>query len=367
MICLDGAVLVDEEWEREEFPFLFLRWTRHRIGPWSTGLIEENEVIVDEINYSVERMRESARLTPKAICVAERDSVTNESALESNEDCITILYEPGHPAPNYTNPAPFGPESLKWVEMNFEKAFQLTGVNQMSAFAQKQPGVTSGVALRTVADMETERFSLAWRDYEQLFVGLTRHIIYCAKELSDHDITARWQGEGFVGEIKWSEVDPGDNFVITIAPVSGAKNTPADRLEMASTLKAEGLISPETYLELIETMDTPGALEELGKQRQVISRYVESWLDATPEDVESEKFKYRAPNPYMDLPAAIIQVVGEYLNAEFEDVDPFNAEFFLRFIADCDTQIQRRKRAEMEAQQAQQPQLPPQASAPMAA
>lgn len=364
VICVDGATLVDEPWTREEFPFLFLRWTRQRIGPWSTGLIEENEVIVDEINYSVERMRESSRLTPKAICVAERDSITNESALESNEDCITILYEPGHPPPAYTNPAPFGPESLKWVEMNFEKAFQLTGVNQMSAFAQKQPGVTSGVALRTVADMETERFSLAWRDYESLFVGLARHIVWCAKELSEHDITARWQGDGFVGEIKWSEVDPGDNFVVTVAPVSGAKGTPADRLEMASTLKAEGVISSETYLELIATMDTPGAMEELGKQREVISRYVESWLDATPEEVEEGKFRYRSPNPHMQLPDAIIQVVGEYLAADFEDTDTFNLEFFLRFISDCDTQIQRRKRAEMEAQQ---PPQPPQASAPMAA
>lgn len=362
IIAVQGAVLVDEPWERKEFPFYILRWTWELMGFGGTSLIEETAPTVDTVNTQIQRMADSVKRTSKSVCFYEEGGVNPED-IESNEDAINIRVKPGAQMPNYVSPQPFSAQDVQWVQMHAEKAFEIPGVSQMSATSRKEPGLTAGVAIRTVQDIETERFSVIFRMYEQMFVALARHIIACTREIASNnpEFAVRWPGKRFLQEIKWSEVDmPEDQYVIQIYPVAGVKNTPADRLQTVQELNAAGKLSDEALIETIKYLDSQKELDGVSKQRELIEQYVEQWLDATPEKEESGEFRYRPPIPYLpSLPDALVQVAQEYLDAELQDAPDYNKEFFRRYMTELDKQILQRQAKAAQAAMGIDPNAPP--------
>ena len=370
--CIDGATLEWEEWTRDEFPFVRLDWTRELIGFGGTSLVEEVEPISDEVNYSLARIRESEHLTPKGVCIYEYGTIADE-ALRSNEDAINIPYKAGSQKPDWFSPQAFSPQSLEWVQLNYGKGFELTGISQMGATARKEPGVTAGVALRTIGDMQTELFSVVDRQYQQAFPAIARNIVACTRELAEEhkDFAVRWPGGKFLQTIPWSDVDmPEDQYVVQLYSVSEMKNTPADRLQLAQELNAAGKLSDDALMRVIQYLDAPAEFEGRNKQRELIGRYIEEWLDATPETIESGKFRYRGPIPIgMNHEDAIMQVAQEYLAAQLDEAPEANLDFFLRFIQQADEHIQSKakKMAELQAMAAGNAPAPPPATGPQAA
>lgn len=353
--CIDGAVLEDEEWTRPEFPLVRIDWARELLGFWCTSLVEETESVSDELNYTLARIREAEHLTPKGICIYEEGSV-DEEKLRTNEDAINIPYNSGAKAPpQWISPQAFGQESLTWLKLQWEKVFEIGAISQMGATGRKEPGVTSGVAIRTVSDLQTELFSVIDRQYQGAFVALARHIVAVTRELAQEhkDFSAKWKGGDFLRTVKWADADlPEDSYVVQLYSVSEVKNTPADRLQLAQELNATGKLSDDAFIRVIEYLDTPSEFEGQNKQRELIGRYIEEWLDATPEKLASGEFRYRAPLPIgMNHEDAIVQVAQEYLSAQLEEADDMNLEFFLRFIQQCDDHItaKAKKMAEIQA------------------
>lgn len=370
VICINGTVLFRSEWKRREPPFVFLRWAPELLGFGGTSLVDEAKCIAEEVNYTVERMREGERLVTNAALIYEEGSVDDE-ALNSNEIGIKIPVKANATKmPIFVNPQGFSESTLSWLRLNYDKSFELTGVSQMSAGSRKEPGVTAGVALRTIANMETERFSVIFSAFEQMVaVDIPRHQIACTRELhAEHqDFAVSWPGSKFLQSFKWGEVSlEDDQYVMQPYAVAGIVNSPADRIQLAQDLYNSGNISNDAFLRVLQFKDTDGELERSNAQYSVVERYIESWLDATPESQEDGTFRYRAPIPFMDHVAALLQVARAFMVAELEGAPDFNLDFFLTFMRQCDEQIQK-----LEARRAQAAQgIPPGAGgapAPMGA
>lgn len=367
---VDGKTLERKAWTRNEFPIVRLPWARNVQGWWSQSLVSEVRSISDEINRIVERLSDCVRLTQKAVCLAPEGCV-KKGELDNNEDCTLIEYDKTVGEPKWVSPAPFDQATVEWLRMNLEQCYAIPGVSQMSATSRKEQGVTAAVALRTIQDVETERFGIQQNAYEQLFVVLCRHMIACTRELAaeDPDYAVTWPGQSFLREIKWRDVDlPDDQYVMRPDPVSHLKNTPADLLQLAQDMYGAGVFSSSALQSSIKYLDTKDQLGASEKQTKLIERYIESWLDATPEKVESGEFKFRSPFPYLNLPAAMLQVAEAYTDAQMDDAPDFNTDFFLRFIDQSDEIIQEREAAAAEAQaMAAPPPAMPGAPAPLAA
>ncbi len=365
VIAIDGATLVDEEWTRTEFPFLWLRWSQHLCGFDSTSLIEEVASIVDVINSLAQRMEDSTRRTAMGVLVYEEGSVRDED-IRSNEDGINLRHKPGSAAPQYQQAQPFSPAHVQFLQMNVETMRDVAGISEMLSSGDRPAGLTAGVAIRAVEDVQSKRFSVIYRAYEDAFVGLARHTIACSREAAELDssFASKWPGEKFVKSIRFDEVDLADDqYIIQLYSAPAIKNTPADRLQLIQELNGAGKISDESLIEVIKYLDTVSELDNVSRQRELIDSYIDEWLDATPESMESGEFRYRAPIPWMpSLPDALTQVAQAYLEAEMDRAPDFNKQFFLRFMEELDIQIQK-KEARAAANAAGNP-LPPQASLP---
>lgn len=346
IIATNNTTLVDEEWDRDSFPFLFIRWCPETLGFGATSLVEEIQDLSDEVNYSLARMRESFRLTAMGVCIYDEGGI-NEENLADNTDATFYSKKPGAEV-QWVNPNPFGPAQLDWVKLNSEKVWEMPGVSQMSATSRKESGVTAAVAIRTLADMETERFSIIFRQYERLFVEMGKQIVACARDIAEANggkFTVRWPGDTFLNEIDWEKVDlDEDQYIVQIAPVSGIKDTPADRLQIGQELFGAGIIQPEAYSRILEHLDPKSELEHINQQRKLIDRYIEAWLDATPEEIESNQTTeghalWVPPITFMGHEDALIQVANAYMKAVLDGAPDANTELFLRYMEALDRQL----------------------------
>lgn len=345
---VDGKTLDRKPWKRSEFPLVHLKWAAQVQGYWAQSLVSEVRTISDEINSIVQRLSDCVRLTQKGLWLVPDGSVA-PGTLDNNEDCARIDYDPAVGKPEFTSPPPFDAATIDWLRMNLEQCYGIPGVSQMSATARKEQGVTAAIAMRTVQDVETERLGTQQNGYELFYVDLCRHMIACTRELAEQnpDYAVRWPGESFLKEIKWRDVDlPEDQYVMRPDPVSQLKNTPTDRLQLAQDMFATGTFSKASLDQSILHLNTKDHLTGGGdKQEKLVERYIESWLDATPERLETGEFKFRSPFPYLNLPAAMLQVAEAYVEAQLDEADDFNLDFFLRFIEQCDAIVQERAAA----------------------
>lgn len=360
VIAVDDAVLVDEDWTRNEFPFIELYWSRNLVGSDGTSLIDEVASMADAVNDTVQRMHDSHKRTSMGVLTYEEGSLREED-LRSNEDGINLRVAPGKMPPSFVQALPFGPANVQFLQMNVDKLHDISGVSEMLSNGDKPAGLTAAVAIRATEDIQSKRFSVIYRAYEEAFVALARQTVACVRELAtiDPEFQSRWSGKGFLKTIKWSDVDlEDDRYVIQVYPVGEVKNTPADRLQLIQELNAAGKVSDESLIEVIKYLDASKELESVSRQRELVESYIDQWLDATPEAEQEGKFRYRPPIPWMpSLADALVQVAQAYLEAEMDEVPDFNKDFFLRFMQEVDLEIQK-KEARAAANAAGTPQVP---------
>lgn len=358
---IDGKTLDRVAWNRREFPFVRLRWAAMLQGYFSQSLIGEVRSVSDEINSIVQRLSDCVKRTQKAMWLYPDGGIKPED-LSNNEDGINVPYDPAFPKPDCVSPAPFDSATLDWLRMNLDQCYRLPGVSEMAATARKEQGVTAAIALRTLDDQQTERLGTQQNGYELFFVDLCRHMIACTRELAEKnpDYKVTWPGESFLKEIRWKDVDlPEDQYIMRPHPVSNIKNTPTDRLQLAQDMYGSGVFGKASLEESIKYLNAPDQLGGGDKQGKLIDRYIESWLDASTETLADGSFKFRSPFPYLNLPAAMLQVAEAYVEAQLDEAPDFNLDFFLRFLEQCDQIV-----AERAAQQA--PPAPPVPSPGMA-
>jgi len=371
VIVIDnGAVLLDEEWERRSFPFVFIRWTWNMVGFGATSLVSEIATIADEMNRGVARTQDVVKRTSQSVLIYQEGTVNDED-LATNEDAICLRVTAGATvAPQYIAPPQLNQQSLEWINLNRSAAFEFSGISQASATSRKEQGVTAGVAIRTLADMETERFSVVFKRYETMCaVDAARQYILAARDLAKRNpkFKVRHRGETSLTEYLWKDIDlPDDAY--DLYPVNGIKNTPADRLQIAQELNAGGKLSDDALLRVIEYLDSQQEIDRVGRQRQLVEQYIEEWLDATPDDQESGRFTFKAPIPWMpSLEDAMVQVAEAYLDAQLNNVPEFNSQFFLDYMEGLDREITAKALKASQVAQGIDPATAPMAPPPMPA
>lgn len=342
---VDGKTLDHVPWTRNEFPVVHLRWAAEVQGYWAQSLVGEVRTIADEINAIVQRLSDCVKRTQKSVWFIP-DGAIKDGDMTGNEDGINIVYDPAVGKPENVSAPPFDSATIEWLRMNLEQCYGIPGVSQMSATARKDPGVDAAIAMRTVQDVETERLGTQQNGYELFYVDICRHMIACTRELAEKNpgYKVTWPGESFLKEIKWRDVDlPEDQYVMRPDPVNHMKNTPTDRLQLAQDMFGAGVFSKAALDQSILYLNTKDHLTGGGdKQEKLIERYIESWLDATPERLESGEFKFRGPFPYLNMPAAMLQVAEAYVEAQLDEADDFNLDFFLRFLEQSDSIVAER-------------------------
>lgn len=356
---INGRMIRDEQWTRDEFPFVRYCWTEATLGWYGSSLAEEIAGMQIRIHQENIHFDESMdRLAHPRIYVHQSDvESVKTSFVKGIGHFVSYKMQP----PVVENPRVLSPDMVQMHERRFEKMFRLTGVGEMAAFAKKPADIRSAPGLREFNDTQSERFVINIMDAEQMTLELGRHAIEVARQMyvgKGGDPEVYWKSRDAAKRIKWSEVElPRDSYCLSIQAASTLARSPAGRKDMVMDLFGAGLLPPEKALKLLDIPD-------LEKEND-LAMAEERDIDATIEKLEDGKEV--AFDPYQNPDMAFMRIRQNYLRIKHLENCPDEViQAHLRYLDQVDGFLKKRQEAEMQQQMAMMQQQMAAQGAPMA-
>lgn len=311
IVCSEGVIL-DEPWERETFPFVFLHYSPRMMGFWGQGLAEQLMGTQVEINKLLMTISQAINLVGVPRIFVEDGSKVVKAHFNNAIGSI-ITYRGTKPMYEV---APCVPQELyQQLQRLVDYAYQQSGISAMAAAAQKPAGLNSGEAIRNYDDIQSDRFAALVRRYDTLYVDLAYQNIWEAKAICED--TGKYKtvypNKDGTKEIDLPKADLLDDPVIQCFDASSLPRDPAGRLQKVTEMMQGGLISPDEGRRLLDYPD----IEQVDKLSNASEERILQYLD---QIVESGK--YNPPDPFMDLELAqklVTQYYNLYAPAKLEE------------------------------------------------
>lgn len=300
-IILADQTLVDEDYEEDFFPIVPFSYYEKVIGLYGRGIAETIMSGQVEINKILMFIQQCQELQCSPYLVVDSSSEISEDVILSNQVSRMIPYRNGSTPPAFISPQGTAEEVYSHLNSWMSWCYQEVGISQTSAGGEKQPGVTSAVAMRTMVDVESSRFIQVSKNWEKFMVMNAEVIIKMGERA--------WKGKKFkanyldkkskiMREMEWDKINlPADMFTIKCDTVSAFPQSAAGRIQTITDFISNQFLSKERGMELLG-MD-PDLEDEIKLQTSSL-RLVEKRLCQMVEDDT-----YYHPEKYMNLKLAL--------------------------------------------------------------
>jgi len=304
MSCSAG-LLLEEDYEKDSFPFVFVHYSPRLVGFWAQGLTEQLTGTQLEINKLLVTISQSISLVGVPRIFVEDGSKVVKAHLNNAIGSI-VTYRGTKPQYEV---APCVPAELyQQLQRLIDYAYQQSGVSALSASAQKPAGLNSGEAIRNYDDLQSDRFATLNKRYDQMYIDLAYKIIDCAIDIAEE--TGKYDTvypnkdgtrEINLPDIKKLKENP---FVLQCFDSSSLPRDPAGRLQKVTEMMQAGLISPEDGQRLLDfpDLDAESKLKFAAKER--ICKQLDDIV---------EHGKFEPPDPFTDIVRGK-ELVAQYYN-----------------------------------------------------
>lgn len=304
-IAVGGGTLLVEPWDRDRFPFAFMRWHEPVAGFFGVGVAQRQLPVQYEINYLLRRAQSVMKRLGMPFVLLPTDAGIPKSHL-SNDLANILSINPGAQGPIVVQQNVVPNEVWTQIDRLVSQAYEDEGITMLSATGRKPAGLDAAVALREYNDIESERFVMQGRRWEAFHLDQVDLGIEAAKEIGNGYRVLAPTRDG-AEEIKWSEVNlERDAYVLQCFPSSALPSSPAGRLQQVMEMLTSGLITPQRALEQLEIPD----LEDLYNRANATSKAARKTLDGFLAGRE-----YEPPDPDLDLNQALDIAVSTYVVA----------------------------------------------------
>jgi hypothetical protein len=274
-ITIDGCDLLDEPYDKPEFPVVAIVWSARTAGFYGISLSERIAGIqrsLNKMNWQVDR-----NLDHYAVPVTFVDMADASLAVQQISRIGTVVVTKGA-RPTTQIPPANSPEVYTHLDRRKSAAFEESGVARMSATGTKPAGLDSGVALREYRDQTTQRFSMQEKAFEQLVLDVYVHIIDCCKDLGEDAPVVTRKAKFGAKKIKWADVDMKD-VKWQIAAASTLSRTPAGRYQTALEWAQAGVITTDEWRKLTQHPDLDHILSEYTQGMESVEADIEAIED----------------------------------------------------------------------------------------
>jgi hypothetical protein len=330
VICIENCTLFAEEYTKCYFPFIVFRWNPRLHGFWGMGLAEELVGIQLEINKILSNIQRAIHLIGVPRIWVENGSQVNTGML-NNE--IGAMYKYTGTPPVFQTAASMSADVYQHLENLYTKAYQITGISQLSASSVKPSGVNSAVAMREYQDIESERFMNVGQRYERSFIELAKICVDLARDLytGENNLEVKVTAGKFIQSIKWSEVDIADDkYMVRVFPTSLLPSQPQGKLSQIQELVQAGFIGKEDAISLLDFPDLDSFVSLQTASKDNIMMMIENMID---------KGGYETPEPFINLQMAITMTQSSYLKARMNSVPEERLELLRRFMSECNDMV----------------------------
>lgn len=326
IICSNGT-LSDEVYERDVFPIIALRRQQPLVGYWGIGIAQEIQGIQYEINVMAAKIQRSHHLMGGSIWLVPETAGIPSSIIDNGIG--TVVRFKGQMPPQAIQTNPVHPQSYQHLMNLIPKAFEMSGVSQLSAQSTKPAGLNSGKAIQEYNDIETERFIVFGRAYEDFCVEIGRHMVHWAREIgaSNKDWALRVKKKTHLEVLRWRDVEvEEDEYVIQVFPTAMLARTPSARMQQVQDLAAAKWITPEQAKMLLDFPDLESVVGPESASYRATEKAIESILVFK---------KYIPPVAAMNLQQSRQMAQLAWVDAFADDGDDDALDMLQRFIDQC--------------------------------
>ena len=235
----------------KRLPVTSIWWSSPVVG-WSTTCLADDlytiQVAVDEIQLRIDQAIKQSPFNTTYVPVGsdvKASMITNEAGL------IIEYNEAGGGVPVVATPAPISPEFSRLLDAYMQKAYEIAGVSQLSAQAKKPAGLSSGVALQTLEDVESERHNVTVQSYIHQFVELAELAIEVLPP--DAEILPKSMTRS---DVTWADLKrQKDALHIQFSAGSALAKDPATKIQQIQQLQSLGIDLGPIMPSLLELPD----------------------------------------------------------------------------------------------------------------
>jgi hypothetical protein len=338
-IATMSGTIFDEEWNKPKFPFVFFKYCDPFIGFWGQGVATQlfgTQLTLNRILYTIARAITLVGV-PR---IFQENSAKVVSAHHNNEIGVIVKYS--GVKPSYEVAPCNAPELYAERDKLIDYGMRQLGVSDMQSQGKKPGGLSSGEAIRSYDDVNSDRFSDLQKKFDQIFVDLAYLVTDTAMDIAKR--TGKYQtvypNKDGTKEINLPKMSILKNpFVIQCFNESSLPRTPAGRMATVTEQVQAGMLTIKEGRRLMRFPD----LEQNEKLDNASEERIFKYLDAIVESGE-----YTPPDPFMDIELAetlVVQYINLYRAANLEqEKDDLLETFF--------NQIQTMKMAMMPPPQA---------------
>jgi hypothetical protein len=234
-----------------------------------------------------------------------------------------IKHAAGQPPVFYT-PTAMTPEVYKYLDWLIQKGYEIVGLSKMSATSEKPAGLSSGRALRTYQDIESDRFSIISQCWDNFFLNLCDSIVCEAKEFYKGK-KINIVGQQFISTVPWAEIDINeDEYVTRVFSTNLLPTQPSAKLEYVRELVEMGAVKADRTFELMELPDTDKYIEQRNGTANLVKKQI---------DLILTKNQYQAPDPKINPTQGYEIANDRFLDLlSKEDVDQEKIELLSRYV-----------------------------------
>jgi hypothetical protein len=304
VFTVETGVLSMEGWRRQKHCIETLHWTAPIRGFINgIGISEELMGIQYEINKILRKIQDSIDWCVPKLFVPKGSKVVL-SHLDDIAGGIIEYYGSAANKPQIEAWSAVSPELFAQLDRLVRTAFESVGVSELSAQSKKPAGLESGRALETYNDIESERFIMAGRAYEDFTLACAGQSIDLAREIAEREGDYAVQApirRAAIEPIKWSDIDlKADAYVLQAYPVSALPTRPEGRLQFVADLMNLQFLDREDALRLLDFPDLD-AVNELSEASAdfcawQIEKMIDTGLVVEPEPQQNLKYALAKAN-----------------------------------------------------------------------
>jgi len=331
VIVCDGGLLFKEEWDLPWFPFDKYVWGTRPVGWWGQALAEQLIGIQIEIGRLMRTIQRCQHLCSVPRILVELGSEIVEQHL-SNEVGAIVKYRGTKPELWVAPGVP--PDLFVQLDALVKKAYELTGISQMSANAKKPDGLDAAIALREMHDIESERFVINAQRFEKFYLSIFEKMIALSRRMYEKNVALRVKAPGtkLIEVIDWSEVDlKEDAYVLRDYPTSILPTMPSAKLQTVQELYGSNLLSDQgpAAVWARSLLDFPD-LESYLSLEQAGMQDVQRLISGI-----TEHGRYDPPDEYISRDMAITLGHNALLKARADELPEERIELLRRFIQEA--------------------------------
>lgn len=313
VIATVNGVLLDEEWTKTKFPFVFFNYCDPFLGFWGQGAAAQlfgTQMTINRISYTIDM---AIRLVGVPRVFIDQASKVVKAHLN---DQIGVICTYSGVKPSYEVAPCNAPELYEERDKQIEYGFRQFGISDMQATSQKPAGLNSGEAIRSYDDINSDRFAETSKKYDNVFVDLAYLITDIAMDIAKRDgkYQTIYPNKDGTKEINLPKMDIlKDPFVIQCFTESALPRTPAGRIQTVTEMVTSGMLTLKEGQRLMRFPD----LEQDERLNNASEERIFQILDKIVETGE-----YTPPDPFIDLALATeltVKYINLYLAAKLEE------------------------------------------------